>query len=280
MEITKHVAFSKSKNPEFIKFLRDNNIPFSDTNPLVVSLDIYTSDPYWPEVEKFLFKRRLTCLTNMVFTDEELLHAEWMAIRTIWRTGDPQPINKFAYKDITYTKEQHCSNCGAGLKQIAPFRLLKTPSWGRRHFFAPYGLEDELFVDESVRRIFESNGITGVDFLKVYDKNGQRELLDIYQMKILHRLPEALVKDNAAISRVTLCPVCGREKMLASGGAKMCFSKSIFQNATDIVKSAEIFGGLKGIAANKMIINQKVYQVLKKNKLDRSLAFEPVDLVD
>lgn len=280
MEVTKYIVFPKQQNADFIQYLISKNIPFVDDDTMAISIDVVTSNPHWPEIEKYVNQRKFHCLTDMEFTEEELAEADWMRIRTIWRTGYPEPSNNFAYLDIAYTKDEYCDNCGAGLEQKAPFRLAKTPSWGRRHFFAPYGLEDELFVDESARRIFESNGITGIEYACVYNKSGQKELSNIYQMKILHNLPKSLLTDNAAIRSVTQCPVCGSEKILRHGGAKMQFLRRAFNGAADIVKTAEIFGGSKRKASNVILINQKTHRIIKDNDLGRSLKFYPVDLVD
>ena len=280
MDVTKHVAFHKKNHWELWQYVQKNNIPADHKEGEdVVAIDILASNPHWPWIEAYLKKINRTAQSDMIFTKEELQAAQWMEVRTIWRTGYPEPTSYCEYENITYTRENQCDECSAGLKQVDSFRLRKVPSWGRRHFFAPYWIEDELFVNDSVKTAFEEAGITGVDFYPVKNKNGKQVFEGIYQLRIQTILEEALVVSDDFVHSVSACKKCGTPKYRLNHCAKSKYRKEVFENIPDIVHTGDIFGARSAYAARKIVIGQKTYQTIVANNLDRSLLFYPIDLV-
>lgn len=280
MDVTKHVAFSKDRNRRLWKYIQKNNIPVDHREGEdIAAIDILVSDPHWPWIETYMKQMCMYCQSDMIFTKEELQAAQWMEVRTIWRTGYPEPTDCCEYENITYTRENWCDECSAGLKQVDSFRIRKVPSWGRRHFFAPYWIEDELFVNDSVKTAFEEAGVTGVNFYPVKNKKGTQVFEGIYQLRIQTVLEESLVVSGDFLHSVSVCKKCGTKKYLLNGCAKSKYRKEIFENIPDIVQTGDIFGGMSTIAARNIIISQKVYQTIISNQLERSLLFYPIDLV-
>ena len=161
---------------------------------------------------------------------------------------------------------------------MSPFRIKKEPKWGQRHFAELNWVGDELFLDPTAEELLKQEGITGISFCEVHDKKGTEVFPSIRQLVVNTILGLGLQADSKSIREVTSCPVCGIPKYLLSGIGMLSIQKEIFDNKPDVVKTGEIFGS-DHYAARTILVRQKVYQTLLRNKLDRGLVFEPIELV-
>lgn len=281
MDIWNHVGFSKIMHAELWQYVREHNIPATHKDDEhIASFELYSSDPRWPWIAAYLEKKNLRCVSDTIFTKEELLNAQWMRVRSIWRTGYPEPMDGYQYTSITYSRDNYCEECGIGLKQIDSFRMKKVPSWGRKNFFSLFWVDDELFVSQAAKNAFEKDGITGITFLPVKNRKGTEELSGVFQLKIQNNLEEGLVACSENLCSSVVCPKCGRRKSLGNEGCLLAFRKQIFDAATDITKTGDYFGAAGNKApAQEIIINQKTYQTIVQNKLDSNLMFYPIELV-
>ena len=109
-------------------------------------------------------------------------------------------------------------------------------------------------------------------------KNGKEILKNVHQLVIPTVLEKGLIERDSYLKRITACSQCHTKKYCLNGCGPLIMCKEVFANVPDIVKTAEIFGGTPGFAARKILINQKVYQIIVDNKLDQSLLFYPIDL--
>lgn len=276
MKVKKHICFSEARDVQLVSYLNNQGIAYDHASH-ISTLDIYDNDPHWPFISQYVQTNSLMCLSETAFSQKELSSAEWLTVRSKWRNGYPQPENAFKYEQITYSSTQYCSECGAGLVQNNPFRIKQPPKWGNRHFMMLNWVEDELFVDKVVKELFLEKGITGVLFQKVQDKHGTQTVELIDQLLITHVLQPGILV-NESIDKVMLCPNCKTLKYHPSGIGAHAFHREIFEGVPDIVKTAEVFGW--GHSAPRVIlVNQKTYQLIIQNKLDRGLVFEPVLLV-
>lgn len=280
MRITAHIGFSKTRRPIFWKYIQDNRIPADHSEGEdVAAIDIHSEDPHWPWITDYAATHNMVCLFDMEFTKKELREAEWLSVRTTWRYGYPEPSDDYKYKDITYTKDSYCNNCGTGLTQIDCFRIKKTPKWGQRHFYAPFWIEDEFFISETAKALLEHSNLNGITFLPVKNKKGTETLADVWQMVIPTVLEDGLIEDDSFLKKVTLCPCCGKKKYCKNGKAKVMYYKRIFQGAPDFIKSGDCFGGMPKSSCREIIISQKAYRFLVDNKLDKGLLFYPIALI-
>jgi len=139
-------------------------------------------------------------------------------------------------------------------------------------------IEDEFFVNDSTRKLLEKN----FDFLKFCDvknKKGTEIFPDINQMIIPILEREGIIEEQSYLQNVYLCSACEKKKYHPSGIGMLKLKREIFENAPDIVKSAENFGW--GCGSDRIIyISQKAYQFILSNHLERGLVFEPIDLID
>lgn len=281
MDVWNHVGFSKIVDRQLWEYVQTHNIPVNHkAEEHIASIEMYASDPHWPWVEAYMQTTKRGWVSDTVFTKEEIQQAQWMRVRSEWVTGYPQPMEGFAYKSITYSDDDFCDECGIGLVQNDSFRMKKAPAWGRRHFFSLLWVEDELFVSEAVRKAFSDDGITGVEFMPVKDRNGKATFDGLFQLQIQKTLEEGLVLEPTNICSTAVCSRCGHRKSRGNEGIMLQFRRQIFENAPDIVKTGDYFGVAGNKApAREIVISQKVYQCIVKNRLEKNLMFYPIDLV-
>lgn len=279
METVKHIAFSVRDDSLLVDYLTQSGIPFHQTkNHHTATFDINISNPHWNWISDYIEKHHLLCLSNIQFTKNELSEAQWLNVRCIWRFGYPEPSDKYKYKSITYTNEKVCAECGAGLVQQNSFRFKTPPSWGKRHFYAPFWIEDELFVSDRVKNVLSNAEVHNVSFMTVLKKNGREVLEGVHQLVIPTVLEKGLIEEDSFLKKISVCSKCGTKKYCGNGCGPLIMHKEVFEGAPDMVKTEEVFGGMPGIAGRKILISQKVYRILVDNQLDSSLQFYPVEL--
>lgn len=276
MEIEKRITFRTGEFPELIEFLNTNKIKFDDSG-IISLLEIYESDPHWNTIARFTEHPGISVQSRTIFTTAELRNAQWMEVRCVWHNGYPQPEDeRFLSESITYDGNKLCKKCGNGLVQIDSFRIKKEPKWGQRHFMQLYWVEDEFFVDDLAKTVLQDEKITGISFREVKDKAGREIISGVNQLE-LHSLPECgFIPDPKQIKAINYCEKCGSIKYVTNGIGMLKFKKSIFENAPDIVKSADLFGDM--ICARTVFINQKAYQAIIRNRIGRGLIFAPIAL--
>lgn len=277
MKVRKHITFRENDNPELIQYLSEQGITYSK-GEIISSLECYEHDANWGYISQYVNEKRLLCHSETIFSQLELSNAEWLTVRSKWKNGYPQPEASFAYESITYSSKSFCSQCGAGLTQVNPFRIKSIPKWGNKHFMMLNWIPDELFVDESAKDILQQNDVSGISFWPVHNKTGRETLSRIYQIAITDILHPGIRIDAQSIDTVIECPNCGIPKYHPTGIGMHSFKREIFDGASDVVKSFEVFGWGRS-ACRLIIINQKTYQLLIQHKLDKNLVFEPVMLV-
>ena len=278
MEINKHICFTNEKNPRLLRYLTKNGINFKANTKFCSVLDIFESSPYWNDIADILSKEKAVCVSDTRFSKKELQNAEWMTVRSVWHNGYPQPESNFDYEDITYTRENKCSACGVGLSQTDSFRLKKVPNWGSKHFMMLNWIQDELFVSEHAKNLLEKAEFKDISFLTVRNKTGKEILPDVFQINIQSVVPNGFVEGRRDLHGILICPECNSVRYHPNGIGMHQFKKEIFDNAPDIVKTSDQFGWGKA-ASSLILINQKVYRFIVENHLERSLEFQPIELI-
>lgn len=203
--------------------------------------------------------------------------AEWFYLRSKWRWEYPQPAGNGGFHHITYSDKEYCKECGSGLVQIGSFWVKKTPDWKKRDFLMLNWIEDELFLNDKAKSILLKSDLRGLEFIDVVKPRTEVKLEDFNQLKVKNILSPGLVNQDNTIRETTKCKKCGVVKYALTGRG-LVYEKSIFPNDIDIVNSYEVFGW--GYAAPRCIfVNQKFYQVIISNGLDKHLVFEPIKLI-
>jgi len=275
LEINHHITFKLCDEAALVSYLKQNNISY-DADEFISSLDIYESNVHWTFIKKYIEERDLFCLSESVFSAEELNQSERLTVRSVWANGYPQPEGEFEYKDITYDGTS-CRKCGVGLVQVDSFRIRTQPKWGKRHFMALNWVDDEFFVDEIAKNLIEQK-FPYISFIDVKNKKGTESFDGVYQMIIPVLNREGVVKNQESIREILVCEECGAVKFHPNSIGMLKMKRSAFDNAPDIAKTAEFFGWGCGADRN-IVVSQKFRKFLIDNHLDRGLEFEPIELV-
>lgn len=267
-------------NPQTALCVLTNGVPYKqvDDSDFIV-FDVYEDDPHWPALKAALDADNRHAIATTVFTKQELQSAEWLTVRSKWHNGYPQPESAFGYLNITYDSTQLCRECGAGAVQRDSFRLTKAPKWGTRHFFSLNWVFDELFADTAARNILEGSGLTGFRFLPVKNKHGTEVLPEVHQLTIETLTQPGVVTGGRDIDEVYTCAACGRVKYHPTGVGMHVFRREALRGMPDVCRTHEEWGWGHG-ADRLILISQRMYRLLTDNRLDRSLVFKPIQLID
>lgn len=277
MQIKHRISFRAEENIELASYLSTHGIAWKE-GEIVSTVEMFEGSPYWPFVHQYACENNMLVLSSTVFSQSELDHAQWLRIRSQWRYGYPQPEAAFGYRSVTYKEGCRCEACGAGLEQAAPFRMTKSPAWGKRHFMMLNWVQDEFFVSDICRNLLEKENLSGIRFGTVSNKQGSGTLSNVNQLIISAKLAPGIIADRRSIDKVFTCDCCGATKYHPSGIGMTAYDKNIFRDAPDFVRTAEIFGWGVG-ASHQIIISQKAYRSLIRNKMTQGLVFEPIELV-
>lgn len=278
MDIKYHITFKNEKNPELTDYLEQNNISYDKDLNL---FDMYESSEHWKFIKDFVLrednseKDGITCLANTIFTKGELKNADWLRMRTKWRNDYPQPEDSFS--TITYSDEHCCDECGCGLEQVDAFRIKRVPKWGKRRFMTLNWIDEELFVNDFTKEIFEKSEFKDISFKEVKNKRGTEVIPDVWQLVTPTWSKTGIIEQQRCITGVLKCSKCGTKIYHPNGMGMMQYKKGTFENAPDIFKTDEYFGWFYTI--KRIIISQKMYRFITEHHLEASLVFEPIDLV-
>lgn len=222
-----------------------------DCEPGFATFKVFEDDPRWPAFERLIEKYQAVDIAETKFTKSELRNAQTLEIRSSWHFGYPQPDDDFGYRNETYEDSQFCPSCGIGLKQKAPFRMSKQPSWGAKSILQLNWVFDEYFVRERFyNEIFKPLGIGCRPV--VYHKSGST-IDDIVQLNIECEVELDLGTEYAPVR----CEKCG--------GMKYPYNPKGFQPVpksnvdTAMFKSKQWFGS--GALAHKLVfVNSEVHE--------------------
>ena len=80
MKIRKHTAFREDENVELVSYLNENHIAY-DKGIIISALDIFDDDPHWPYIDAYVRNKKLVCLSETIFSKNELSAAQWLTVR-------------------------------------------------------------------------------------------------------------------------------------------------------------------------------------------------------
>lgn len=261
---------------EIVDFLKHSNIKYKISFGIpILTLDIYENSNNWENLYKLMCKYDKHSISECVYSKKEMDTAEWLRIRSKWRSEYPQPEEE--YEKITYDGSMYCSSCGCGLVQKNSFRLKKTPKWGKKNFLMLNWVESELFINNKVANLIQKEDVKGYDVTPVMNNNTNESLDNIKQLKIRKALKSGIVFEDVDVIKVNKCSQCYSEKLLLSGRSPLVFKKDIFTESVDIIKTNEFFGD--GLVCLQMIfISKKLYKLFCKHGWEKDLKIEPLTL--
>lgn len=164
--------------PEFDAVLADLGLVRTNRDGEFEALEVYEDDPRWPALKPTLVAMDLESDVWTEFSDDEFRSAKWLRMGGGAQMGYPQPVDD--YMRVTYDCSTICQECSAGYTQVAPFRMKKSPRWGRRLLGVLESVGDAYFTTEAAyREVFEG---LGIESMPVLDAKGRAKLDGVVQL--------------------------------------------------------------------------------------------------
>jgi hypothetical protein len=211
----------------------------------VHSFELDEDDPLYARLQPLLAAWGALDWVGTRFSQDDLARGRTFQTLPRSQAGYPEPDpGNFGYQRETYDG-QSCGTCGAGMRQIAPFRLKGgEPNWGRRQVFLLHWVLDEIFARrETHERVLRP---LGVGSRPVLPARGAEPLQTVVQLVIPEsRFPLAL--DGHASET---CVACGQRKYLPI--VRGFFPDFVGHDSAPLVKSQEWWGS--GAQASRWII--------------------------
>ncbi len=201
------------------------------------------------------------------FEEEDFAKTSHVNMFCDWPHLYPEPSDDFGYVKQVYDARSYCLRCDTGRRQIAPFRVRREPSWGRRKAMRLNWVRSEIFVrPELYEKVFAPRGVGYWPVLK----RGGKELESVVQLRvdtIAEKEAEPMDGFNAVY-----CTVCGSKRYR---GTLLDFAPRPTQIPdAPVFRVREEFGS-GGETAQPIIVAKEVYQELTRPKV-HGLGFHPL----
>lgn len=216
-------------------------------------LEVFEDDPRWAAFEPTIIAMDLSDSVRTEFSPEEFGNAKWLRMRGGAVLGYPQP-NQGArgYRQVTYDWSTSCEKCGAGHTQVAPFRMKKSPRWGRRSLGQLEWANDVYFATEmAYREVFADFGI---ESMPVLDSKGREPLDGVVQLVASDHHAEV---DASRLESET-CSDCGVPRSLVP-------SRGMFPRVVgkgDHLRLTDRHFGSGAASWRSVIVSQDLYSAL------------------
>ncbi len=153
-------------------------------------------------------------------------------------------------------------------QQEKPFVVKCEPVSKNKHLFVDILDQGYLFCDNGLIELLQSNGITGIDYWKVFINN--KESKRIFQLRGTDCIGGCdLTYMNKKERR---CKYCGEKELsYRYYGEPLIVSRKLTE---DFYETERVFGGYNDPAT--YIVSSKMYHLLKDNKQARGCSFIPV----
>jgi len=260
MQIVHHVALSADEVE--MRELEGLGVKVQDG---FFAFEVTESDPRWGEFRTWIARRRPSDFVYTRFSKGEIAAARWLGLEPDWHHGYPQPNElEFGYLEATYDLTEYCRQCGAGLRQKAPFQMRGEPRWGRRSILQLNWVFDEFFVTPEVwQAVFEPRGIAS---RTVTNRRGI-ELRTVVQLVVAEEV--GLQTDGLAQET---CGACGRIKYLPVTRGPLPPLTS--EPTGHMGKTRELFGS-GASAFREVLVSQALRRDLRSGGV-RGASFTPV----
>ena len=270
----KHRFTFRSDENNIINFLIKKKVDI-DYDEIINVIEIFEDNKDFVEIKNFLKSYNSTPLSRCIYTTHELDTAEWLTVRSMWRSYFAEPRDNWGYMFTTYDGTNYCDICGNGLVQKENFVLKLRPNWRKKNFLMIYGIEDELFVTSKIETVFTENNAKGINFLEVLNRSG-KEIEGTRQIFVEEILKPSLKSES--IRKEVVCEKCNFKKIFPKIDFNS-YDKSAFENLNvDMIKSYEKYGE-ECACSGTIFMSQRLRQVLIANGLAKGLLFEPIKLV-
>ncbi len=207
-----------------------------------------------------------------IYTKKEIESAELLVLYIKTYCGDGYNVygTEFDTSNI-------CSVCGTGEVQKSDLIINKT-KMGEKDIAITYN--NEFIISDRLAGIFRKNNLTGFELRIVhhYTKKMRNEP-KLFQIIPTCTLPP-LMAPSKLVKSTDYCSVCGKKCLVIL--SPFYYKKIDLKKAKiyDFNKTTEFFGLklTRRIPTPALIISQKTYQTLKKNKI-KNIKVEPAHII-
>jgi len=277
MEIWHRVGFTSVDNVDAIlgklgiKYKKTPGLP---SGYYLITFEIKESDPRWLQIAELMREKgQADLFFDTVFSQEEILSAEWVRLIPIFEQGYPQPEATWVRNPINY--EGQCPQCGAGYRQVAPFRLAKEPRLGRHDFFSLYWTYT-VFCTPRVLETLRAHAIRGYEVWEaLLHKTGQPSRL-VSQLVFPHVAGPGLLDEDKL--QPETCSQCGLTKYAYHKRGYMHFKREALQAEVDILQTHEWFGSGGYGGYREILISRRLAELILREGW-RGVRLKPVKLV-
>jgi len=252
--------------------IRHKKVPLP-RDSYVLIFEIAESDSRWAQIAELIQEKNAPNLFDTVFTPEEILGAEWVRLIPVFEQGYPQPEATWVRNPINY--EGQCPQCGAGYRQVAPFRLAKEPRLGRHDFFSLYWTYT-VFCTPRVLETLRAHAIRGYEVWEaLLHKTGQPSRL-VSQLVFPHVAGPGLLDEDKL--QPETCSQCGLTKYAYHKRGYMHFKREALQAEVDILQTHEWFGSGGYGGYREILISRRLAELILREGW-RGVRLKPVKLV-
>lgn len=241
----------------------------------LITFELKESDPRWPEIALLMQEKGVPDrFFETVFTPQEILSAKWVRLIPVFEQGYPQPEATWVTNPINY--EGKCRQCGAGFRQVAPFRLAKEPRMSKYDFLCLYWTYT-VFTTPRVLEALRAAHIQGFEVWEaLIGKRNSRASQVVSQLIFPHIAGPGLL-DEGELEKET-CPECGTTKYGYHRRGYMRFRRNALPEDTDFVQTWEWFGAGGRSGHREILISQRVARLIIEQGW-RGVRLKPVELV-
>lgn len=277
MEIIHQLVFKSREEPKLFQFLESTGIKFKavklpDNSGLSVSAQIEESNPAWSSMSRFIDKENILHSFETIFSEREILDAEWLRVVNVFEHGYPQPENGWIKKPNNYG--EFCASCGV-FKQTKPYYIFKEPTLGKNKFMSLIWTGDSLFTVPEVIEALKNNQIKGIEVWEVMIHKSKQPARSIFQIFIPEITAPSLI-DKESLANST-CSGCGVTKYEYHRYGKMFYKQNGIPQGVDIVRTHEWFGS-GHLAYREILISNRLAKIIIENKW-KGLRMKVVQLI-
>lgn len=218
-----------------------------------------------------------------VFSEDELLAAEWLEFRAVSLKVNPQ-------NDETLWKT-FCIPPGAAAKPgmcvmghhfviDEPFVLEQPVKMRPTQFFCTSAVfQQAVFCSARAKEILEAENLRGITFLPVMKRGGETACDDLFQLDAATIPAEALVPLQYMEQK--RCEFCGMPLLTPlDGRERFGIDRRFLDNSVDIYKTPPMFAETNAripfTCKERYLISAKFYRVLKQKRMTRGLKLAPL----
>ena len=241
MEVRHRLSINGDHQPGFKSALDERGIVYS-VSPLpgarigLVSFTMEESSLQWPFVEELIRTQGGAAdFYDTFFSSDEILSASWLRLAAKFEQGYPQPESSW---DMT-TYADKCLRCGAGFRQVAPFRLKKEPHLGKSDFMSLYWTST-LFCVPRVTDALRREWMRGYEVWDAILKRSGEPSQMVRQL-VISAVADPALCDGEELAQAP-CPACGTAKYNHHRRGLMRLDREALLPGMDFQLTAEWFG--------------------------------------